>query len=78
MTNVSFKGALALASDIRSRRIGCLELLDYFWERTRRFNAKLNAIVVDDLDAPELARGQRTRRSGERKPGVPCTVSQLA
>jgi amidase len=50
MTNVSFKGALALASDIRSRRIGCLELLDYFWERTRRFNAKLNAIVVDDLD----------------------------
>ena len=50
MTNASFKGALALATDIRSRRIGCLELLDYFWERTRRFNPKLNAIVVDDFD----------------------------
>jgi amidase len=50
MGNASFKGALALATDIRSRRIGCLELLDYFWERTQRFNPKLNAIVVEDLD----------------------------
>jgi amidase len=50
MDNASFKDALALATDIRSRRIGCLELLDYFWGRTQRFNPKLNAIVVEDLD----------------------------
>jgi amidase len=50
MTNPSFKSALALSTDLRARRIGCLELLDYFWERNQRFNPKLNAIVVDDLD----------------------------
>jgi amidase len=54
MTNASFKGALALATDIRSRRVGCVELLDYFWKRTERFNPKLNAIVVDDLDRARI------------------------
>jgi amidase len=34
-----------------------MELLDYFWERTQRFNPKLNAIVVDDLDRARVRAG---------------------
>src|SRR4029077_12590094 len=54
MTSASFKSALALATDIRARRVGCMELLDYFWHRTQRFNPKLNAIVVDDIDRAKI------------------------
>ena len=76
MTKPSFKSALALATDLRSRRIGCLELLDYFWERNQRFNPKLNAIVVDNLIAQERAQGQPTKQLRKAKSGAPCTVSR--
>ena len=46
----AFRSATALAADLRTRRIGCLELLDHFLARVDRFNPGLNAIVVSDLD----------------------------
>ena len=53
----ALQSATALASEIRERRIGCLELLEHFIARVERFNPDLNAIVVLDLDrARERAR----------------------
>src|ERR1700733_3971485 len=50
MSNSQFKSAIEFATDIRSRRVGCLELLESFWARAQRHNSKLNAIVVDDIE----------------------------
>ena len=50
MSNSPFKSAVEFATDIRSRRVGCLELLEFFWARVQRHNSKLNAIVVDDIE----------------------------
>ena len=46
----AFRSAVALAEEIRDRRIGCLELLEHFIARVERFNPGLNAIVVFDFD----------------------------
>ena len=46
----AFQSAATLAADLRERRIGCLELLNYFIARVERFNPGLNAIVVFDFD----------------------------
>ena len=50
MTDISFKSASALAADIKAKKIGCREALDYFWSRVERFNPQINAIVVSDID----------------------------
>ena len=53
----AFRSATELAEEIRTRRIGCLELLDHFLTRAERFNPDLNAIVVFDVErARERAR----------------------
>ncbi|KPK34716.1 MAG: hypothetical protein AMJ66_03165, partial [Betaproteobacteria bacterium SG8_40] len=45
-----FSSARKLASLIRRRKIGCLELLDLYLERVARFNPHLNAVVVLDAE----------------------------
>jgi len=50
MDERAFASATSLAGEIRDRRIGCLELLDFFLERARRYNPALNAVVAWQVD----------------------------
>ena len=45
---VAFASAKKLASLIRRRKIGCVELLDLYLKRVARLNPKINAVVVLD------------------------------
>ena len=81
MRDICFGSATALAADIRARKVGCLEALDHFWQRTERFNAGLNAIVVSDMERARsrareadaaIARGE----SWGSLHGVPLTVKE--
>src|ERR1700756_2354379 len=57
MDDRAFASATQLASEIRDRRIGCVELLDFYLARAERHNPTLNAIVVWQVDqARESAR----------------------
>ncbi len=47
----AFDGAVTLASAIRNKEIGCLELLDLYLDRVERHNPALNAVVVMDADS---------------------------
>ena len=49
MSDIPFRSAVALAADIRARRIGCRELLDLYLQRVERYNPALNAVVVTDI-----------------------------
>jgi len=79
--DIAFQSARQLASLIRRKKIGCLELLDHFLARIERHNAALNAIVVTDLEA---ARKQaklldRVTKKGERRGalhGVAMTIKE--
>ncbi len=46
MDERAFASATRLAGEIRDRKIGCLELLDFFLARAERHNPALNAIVA--------------------------------
>lgn len=50
MRDVSFNSAIELAAAIKSKVIGCRELLDHYWTRVERFNPQINAIVVSDIE----------------------------
>lgn len=74
----SFLPAHQLAELTRSRRIGCVELLDHFISRTERLDRAINAIVVRDFDrARDRARAldNQTDRSAPLF-GVPMTVKE--
>ena len=43
---VPFLPAHRLASLIRTRKLGCLELLNLYLKRVERYNPKLNAVVL--------------------------------
>jgi amidase len=45
-----FRSATELASDLRARKIGCLELLELYVARVAQFNPTLNAIVATDFE----------------------------
>ena len=67
MIDPHFRSAKQLASDIRRRKLGCLEVLDLYLARMERLNGKLNAIVVTDVDG---ARGRPTPRSAGASRGA--------
>ena len=46
MDDRAFASATELAAEIRNRRIGCVELLDFFLARAGRHNPALNAVIV--------------------------------
>jgi amidase len=50
MDESAFTSATLLAGEIRDRRIGCLELLDFYLARAERYNPALNAIVAWQTD----------------------------
>lgn len=76
--SLSFLPAARLAELIKSREIGCLELLDYFIARVERLDTRINAVVVRDFDrGREKARAldMQSDRSGPLF-GVPMTVKE--
>lgn len=50
MSILAFQSATALAAKVRSREIGCRELLEYFVARGDKYGAAVNAVVVRDLE----------------------------
>ncbi len=57
MDERAFASATRLAQEIRDRRIGCLELLDFFLARAERYNPALNAVIAWQIErARERAR----------------------
>jgi amidase len=81
MTDIAFAPATRLASLIRRKKIGCLELLEHYLARFEKYNPAVNAIVVTSLaDARERARAA-DRALAKGKPwgpfhGVPMTVKE--
>ena len=81
MDNPAFAAASVLAGAIRDRRIGCLELLDFFLARAEKYNPTLNAIVAWQVEkARERARGADAALArGENwgpLHGLPMTVKE--
>ncbi len=81
MDERAFASATLLAGEIRDRRIGCLELLDFYLARAERYNPALNAVVAWQIDrARERARAADTALArGEvwgPLHGVPMTVKE--
>ncbi len=79
MTDPAWLSATRLASLIRGRKVGCLELLDHYLARVERFNPSLNAIIATDVPrARRRAReADRVLARGDRwgpLHGVPMTV----
>jgi amidase len=81
MDQRAFASATRLAGEIRDRRIGCLELLDFFVARAEQYNPALNAVVAWQVDrARERARAADAALArGEvwgPLHGVPMTVKE--
>ena len=50
MTELAFEGATQLARRIKARDVGCVELLQMYFDRVDAFNADLNAVIVQMRD----------------------------
>ena len=81
MDQLHYKSAVQLASLIRRKKIGCLELLDHFLGRIEKYNPKLNAIIWLDKDrARKRARAadaalKKGKRFGPLH-GVPMSIKE--
>ena len=81
MQDRAFSSATELSGQLRDRRLGCLELLDFYLARAERYNPELNAIIVWQIDhARERARAADAALArGERwgpLHGLPMTVKE--
>ena len=81
MIDPHFRSAKQLASDIRRRKLGCLEVLDLYLARMERLNGKLNAIVVTDVDGARRRARQADAALRRGKPwgpfhGVPMAIKE--
>ena len=81
MTELAFLPAAALAAKIRAREVGCVELLEYFVARHRRYHGALNAIIWTDLDRAAANAKAADRKLAEGAAvgplhGVPMTVKE--
>ncbi len=81
MSEIAFLSATELAAKIRSREIGCEELLRHYLRRVDRYNDGINAIVVELREqAVQAARAadQALAAGDEVGPlhGVPMTVKE--
>ncbi len=84
MLDMPFRSAKQLAAAIRGRKIGCVELLDLYWQRVQRLNPRINAIICTDYPAAKkraraadaaLRKGRRGSKPGPLH-GVPMTVKE--
>jgi len=80
-SDIAFSSATRLAAMIRSRKIGCLELLDHYLDRVSRLNSRVNALAILD-DKRARARAKQADRAAARNDwwgplhGVPMTVKE--
>lgn len=81
MTELHFKTALAIAREIREKRVSAVEALEHFLARMAAHNPKLNAIVQTDLERAraDAGRADAALARGEvigPLHGVPMTVKE--
>ena len=81
MDQHAFASATRLAGEIRDRRVGCLELLDFYLARAERHNPALNAIVAWQIDAARQRAGDADMALARGEVwgplhGVPMTVKE--
>src|SRR3989338_4118030 len=81
MPTLPFRSARQLASAIRRKKLGALELLELYLARVERYTPRLNAIIAPDLAAArKRARAaDRARARGETwgpLHGVPMTIKE--
>jgi len=81
MLDVPFRSARQLASDIRKKKIGCLELLDLYLTRVEKHDGALNAVVVRDFERARSRARAADRALAKRDVwgplhGVPVTVKE--
>lgn len=78
MTEPSFLSATRLAEMVRSRRIGCVELLDHCIARVERLDGPINAVVVRDFDRARSRARELDQATDRDAPlfGVPITVKE--
>src|SRR5689334_9985634 len=81
MKNLCFASAGEIAAQIRARKIGAVECLEYFAKRVERFNPQINAIVVFDWERARkrAAAADNALLRGELwgpLHGVPMTVKE--
>ena len=80
--DIAFSSASKLARMIRAKKIGCVELLDHYVARMRRYNPRLNAIIATRLPAARRAAAKNDamlrRRGAKPGPlhGVPMTIKE--
>jgi amidase len=81
MLDLPFRTAKQLAAAVKSRKIGCLELLDLYLKRVEKYNPALNAIIATDIPgARKRARAADAALAKRRKVGplhgVPMTIKE--
>ena len=86
MDDRAFASATWLSDEIRDRRIGCVELLDFYLARAERHNPTLNAIIVWQIDQAReraraaddaLARGERSTQHVDERSAVLSVSTRL-
>jgi amidase len=81
MLDVPFRSAKQLATAIRRKKIGCLELLDLYLARVAKYNPALNAIIATDVEGARK-RARAADRALSKGPawgplhGVPMTIKE--
>ena len=81
MLPLPFRSAKQLASLIRQKKVGCLELLNLYLERVERHNPKINAIIFMDIEAARKRAKQADRALARGEiwgplHGVPMTIKE--
>src|SRR5256886_8514896 len=78
MLDVPLRSAKQLASDIKRKKIGCVELLELYLARVQKYDGALNAVVVRDFDRARTRAKALDRARGARGPlhGVPMTIKE--
>ena len=81
MLDVPFRSAKQLATAIRRKKIGCLELLDLYLARVAKYNPQLNAIIATDVEgarkrARAADRALATGQASGPLHGVPMTIKE--
>jgi amidase len=74
----TFLSATQLAALVRDRKIGALELLDHYIDRTERLDGRINAVVVRDFDRARARARALDSQADKSAPlfGVPTTVKE--
>ena len=74
-TALPFQTAKQLASAIRKKKIGCVELLDLYLRRIEAHNPELNAIIAMDVEGcTQAGQGRRQGGEGRQEARAACTA----